>query len=143
VEVIFGSKVTRKTPGVFSTRLLNRGDQVTINLSFKHSPDEALRHRSFEPGPRRRQSFAARRTRGRCFPPGGGLSILTVGLHHHAALFRRLVIELARNRAFLGSRKLKLRATTCEHERCSHSVNTVSPVEEGQCCGISRVITPG
>ena len=29
--------MTRKTPGVFSTRLLNRGNQVTINLSFKHS----------------------------------------------------------------------------------------------------------
>ena len=37
VEVIFGSKVTRSTPGTFSTRLLNRGNQVTINLSFKHS----------------------------------------------------------------------------------------------------------
>ena len=37
VEVIFGSKVTRGTPGTFSARLLNRGDQVTINLSFKHS----------------------------------------------------------------------------------------------------------
>jgi hypothetical protein len=37
VEVIFGSKVTRATPGTFSTRLLNRGGQVTINLSFKHS----------------------------------------------------------------------------------------------------------
>ena len=36
-EVIFGQKVIRKTPGVFSTRLLNRGNQVTINLSFKHS----------------------------------------------------------------------------------------------------------
>ena len=37
IEVIFGSRVTRKTPGVFSTRLLNHGDQVTINLSFRHS----------------------------------------------------------------------------------------------------------
>ena len=36
-EIIFGQKVTRRTPGVFSTRLLNRGDQVTINLSFRHS----------------------------------------------------------------------------------------------------------
>ena len=36
-EIIFGSKVTRRTPGTFSTRLLNRGDQVTVNLSFKHS----------------------------------------------------------------------------------------------------------
>jgi hypothetical protein len=37
VEVIFGSKVARSTPGTFSTRLLNRGDQVTVNLPFKHS----------------------------------------------------------------------------------------------------------
>ena len=37
IEVIFGSRVTRKTPGVFSSRLLNRGNQVTINLSFRHS----------------------------------------------------------------------------------------------------------
>jgi hypothetical protein len=36
-EIIFASKVTRKTPGTFSTRLLNRADQVTVNLSFKHS----------------------------------------------------------------------------------------------------------
>jgi predicted PurR-regulated permease PerM len=34
--------------------------------------------------------------------------IVTVGLHHHAALFRGLVIELARIQAFMGSRKLKL-----------------------------------
>jgi hypothetical protein len=32
-----GFPMTRTTPGVFSTRLLNRGDQVTVNLSFKHS----------------------------------------------------------------------------------------------------------
>src|SRR6266702_7821741 len=36
-EIIFAARVTRKTPGIFSTRLLNRGDQVTVNLSFKHS----------------------------------------------------------------------------------------------------------
>ena len=36
-EIIFAAKVTRKSPGTFSTRLLNRGDQVTVNLSFKHS----------------------------------------------------------------------------------------------------------
>ena len=36
-EIIFASRVTRKTPGVFSTRLLNRADQVTLNLSFRHS----------------------------------------------------------------------------------------------------------
>ena len=37
VEVIFGRKVTAVTPGTFSTRLLNRPDQVTVNFSFKHS----------------------------------------------------------------------------------------------------------
>ena len=36
-EIIFAAKVTRKTPGTFSTRLLNRADQVTVNLSFRHS----------------------------------------------------------------------------------------------------------
>src|SRR6266516_1969514 len=36
-EIIFAARVTRKTPGTFSTRLLNRADQVTVNLSFKHS----------------------------------------------------------------------------------------------------------
>jgi hypothetical protein len=33
VEVIFAQKVTRRTPGTFSTRLLNRGDQVTVSRS--------------------------------------------------------------------------------------------------------------
>jgi len=37
VEIIFGRKVTRATPGTFSTRLLSRPDQVTVNFSFKHS----------------------------------------------------------------------------------------------------------
>jgi hypothetical protein len=37
IEIIFGRKVTSVTPGTFSTRLLNRPDQVTVNLSFKHS----------------------------------------------------------------------------------------------------------
>jgi hypothetical protein len=37
VEIIFGRRVTAKTPGTFSTRLLNRPGQVTVNLSFKHS----------------------------------------------------------------------------------------------------------
>ena len=36
-EIIFAARVTRKTPGTFSTRLLNRSDQVTLNLSFRHS----------------------------------------------------------------------------------------------------------
>ncbi|MGH3185676.1 MAG: hypothetical protein ACRDPY_00770 [Streptosporangiaceae bacterium] len=49
MQIIFASKVTRRTPGEFSTRLLNRGDQVTVNLSFRHSrikiykEDRALR----------------------------------------------------------------------------------------------------
>ena len=37
IEVIFGRKVTSATPGSFSTRVLNRPDQVTVNFSFKHS----------------------------------------------------------------------------------------------------------
>jgi len=37
VGVIFGRKVTARTPGTFSTRLLNRPDQVTVNFSFRHS----------------------------------------------------------------------------------------------------------
>ena len=37
VEVIFGRKVTSVTPGTFSTRVLNRPDQVTVNFSFRHS----------------------------------------------------------------------------------------------------------
>ena len=36
-EIIFAARVTRKSPGTFSTRLLNRADQVTVNLSFRHS----------------------------------------------------------------------------------------------------------
>jgi hypothetical protein len=36
-EIIFGRKVTALTPGQFSTRLLNRPDQVTVNLPYKHS----------------------------------------------------------------------------------------------------------
>ncbi len=37
VEVVFGRKVTSATPGTFSTRVLNRPDQVTVNFSFRHS----------------------------------------------------------------------------------------------------------
>ncbi|MEO3863691.1 hypothetical protein [Acrocarpospora sp. B8E8] len=37
LEVIFARRITRRTPGVFATRLLNRADQVTLNLSFLHS----------------------------------------------------------------------------------------------------------
>ncbi len=37
VEIIFGRKVTSATPGVVSTRVLNRPGQVTVNFSFRHS----------------------------------------------------------------------------------------------------------
>ncbi len=37
VEIVFGRRVTSATPGVFSTRVLNRPDQVTVNFSFRHS----------------------------------------------------------------------------------------------------------
>ena len=36
-EIISGPNGSCTTPGVFSTRLFNGGDQVTINLSFRHS----------------------------------------------------------------------------------------------------------
>src|SRR5262249_45436653 len=58
-EIIFAARVTRKTPGTFSTRLLNRGDQVTLNLSFRHSrikiylkQDRALRIETVDQRPR-------------------------------------------------------------------------------------------
>jgi hypothetical protein len=37
VQIIFGSRAARAAGWEFSARLLNRPDQVTINLSFKHS----------------------------------------------------------------------------------------------------------
>jgi hypothetical protein len=37
VQIIFGSRASRAAGWEFSTRLLNRADQVTINLGFKHS----------------------------------------------------------------------------------------------------------
>ena len=37
VQVIFASTVARPENWEFATRLLNRSDQVTVNLSFKHS----------------------------------------------------------------------------------------------------------
>src|SRR2546430_8804067 len=58
-EIIFAARVTRKTPGTFSTRLLNRADQVTLNLSLRHSrikvylkEDRALRIETvvYDPG---------------------------------------------------------------------------------------------
>jgi hypothetical protein len=37
VQIIFGSALARPQNWQFTTRLLNRADQVTINLAFKHS----------------------------------------------------------------------------------------------------------
>jgi len=37
VQIIFGSRIARPENREFTTRLLNRADQVTINLGFKHS----------------------------------------------------------------------------------------------------------
>jgi hypothetical protein len=37
VQVIFGSRASRAAGWEFSTRLLNRADQVTINLGFKQA----------------------------------------------------------------------------------------------------------
>jgi hypothetical protein len=37
VQVIFGYRAARSAGWEFSTRLLNRPDQVTVNLAFKHS----------------------------------------------------------------------------------------------------------
>jgi len=37
VEVIFGRKVTARTPGTFTTRVITRGVDVTVNAYYKHS----------------------------------------------------------------------------------------------------------
>jgi len=37
VQIIFGSRITRPQNWEFATRLLNRADQVTVNLAFRHS----------------------------------------------------------------------------------------------------------
>jgi hypothetical protein len=37
VELIFGRKILPSTPGVFATRVLTRGVDVTVNLGYKHS----------------------------------------------------------------------------------------------------------
>jgi hypothetical protein len=37
VEVIFARPVSTRTPGTFSTRILNRADQVTVNFAFRRS----------------------------------------------------------------------------------------------------------
>jgi hypothetical protein len=37
IEVIFGRKVTKATPGTFTTRVVTRGVDVTVNAYYKHS----------------------------------------------------------------------------------------------------------
>lgn len=37
VEIIFGRKILPATPGVFATRVVTRGVDVTINVGYKHS----------------------------------------------------------------------------------------------------------
>lgn len=37
VEVIFGRKITSRTPGTFTTRVLTHGVDVTVNAYYKHS----------------------------------------------------------------------------------------------------------
>ncbi len=37
VEILFGRKVTARTPGTFTTRVITRGVDVTVNAYYKHS----------------------------------------------------------------------------------------------------------
>ena len=37
IEIIFGRKILPSTPGVFATRVVTRGVDVTINVGYKHS----------------------------------------------------------------------------------------------------------
>ena len=37
VEIIFGRKILPSTPGVFATRVVTRGVDVTVNIGYKHS----------------------------------------------------------------------------------------------------------
>ncbi len=37
VEIIFGRKILPSTPGVFATRVVTRGVDVTVNVGYKHS----------------------------------------------------------------------------------------------------------
>jgi len=37
VEIIFARRITRRTPGTFSTRILHTGDQVMLNVDFRRS----------------------------------------------------------------------------------------------------------
>ena len=37
IELIFGRKILPSTPGVFATRVVTRGVDVTVNVGYKHS----------------------------------------------------------------------------------------------------------
>jgi hypothetical protein len=37
IEIIFGRKIVPTTPGVFATRVVTRGVDVTVNVGYKHS----------------------------------------------------------------------------------------------------------
>ena len=37
IELIFGRKILPSTPGVFATRVVTRGVDVTVNIGYKHS----------------------------------------------------------------------------------------------------------
>ena len=48
VELIFGRKILPSTPGVFATRVVTRGVDVTVNVGYKHSRSKEY----FKEGPR-------------------------------------------------------------------------------------------
>ena len=37
IELIFGTRILPSTPGVFATRVVTRGVDVTVNVAYKHS----------------------------------------------------------------------------------------------------------
>ena len=42
VELIFGRKILPSTPGVFATRVVTRGVDVTVNVGYKHSRSKGV-----------------------------------------------------------------------------------------------------
>ncbi len=45
IELIFGRTILPTTPGVFATRVVNRGVDVCVNVGYKHSRTKELRCR--------------------------------------------------------------------------------------------------
>lgn len=43
VELIFGRKILPSTPGVFATRVVTRGVDVTVNVGYKTLPQQGVR----------------------------------------------------------------------------------------------------